>query len=253
MTIFTAANGFVDDNGLGYDDKSLVRQNARYRKFIEPIAGVLKGKRVLDLGAYDGRWVFACLHHGAAHVTAVEYRAEHIARAAQLLPPHMQQDTDFIQGDIFTVVPKLLADGAAFDIILCLGMIQHVADHNALMQLMAAFQPELIVVDGKMIDSGDKFTILRKEPTTSPQCAPPASPNQHMAIIGLISRAGFKMIANSHRYAARMLPWRKSEFLSSIGVTDYLWPNKIKAKTFSMFLVPQPLGVGETGADTDDV
>jgi SAM-dependent methyltransferase len=242
MTFFSDANGFVEDDGLGYDEKNLARQNARYEKFILPIAKQLQGKRVLDLGAYDGRWAFACLHHGAAHVTAIEYRAEHIARAQQILQPyklHPRQTMKLIQGDVFSAVPKLLAKGLRFDIILCLGMIQHVADHNALMQLMAAFKPELIVVDGVMIDSGDKFTILRKEPTASQEGAPPTWPHQHMAVTGLISRAGFKMIADTHRYAMRMLPWKKAELSSTFGITDYLWPNKIKAKSFSMHLTPR--------------
>jgi SAM-dependent methyltransferase len=241
MTFFSEANGFVEDDGLGYDEKNLARQNARYEKCILPIAKQLQGKRVLDLGAYDGRWAFACLHHGAAHVTAIEYRAEHIARAQQILEPytlHPRQSTKLIQGDVFAVVPKLLAKGLKFDIILCLGMIQHVADHNALMQLMAAFQPELIIVDGVMIDSSDKFIFLRKEPTGSLEGAPPRSPHQQMAVTGLVSRAGFKMIAHAHRYAMRMLPWKKSEVASTFGVTDYLWPNKIKARSFSMHLTP---------------
>lgn len=249
MSFFSTANGFVEDNGMDYDEKNLARQNARYKKFIVPIAKLLKGKRVLDLGAYDGRWAFACLHHGAEHVTAIEYRAEHIARAPRILPPNMLKSTNFIQGDVFAIAPKLLADGVTFDIILCLGLIQHVADHNALMQLMAAFRPELIVVDGRMVDSGDKFTIIRKEPTASPQCAPPTSPHQHMAVIGLISRAGFKMIVNTHRYAARMLPWKKAELASTFGVTDYLWPNKIKVKSFSMFLTPRAHNGIETTAN----
>jgi hypothetical protein len=118
-------------------------------------------------------------------------------------------------------------------------MIQHVADHNALMQLMAAFRPELIIVDGVMIDSIDKFTFLRKEPTSSPEGAPPPSPHQRMAVSGLISRAGFKMIADTHRYGMRVLQWKKDELASTLGVTDYLWPNKIKARSFSMHLTPR--------------
>jgi SAM-dependent methyltransferase len=252
MTFFSDANGFVEEDGLGYDDKNLARQNARYEKFILPIAKQLKGKRVLDLGAYDGRWAFACLHHGAAHVTAIEYRAEHIARAQQILQPytlHPRQTTKLIQGDVFSAAPKLLAKGLKFDIILCLGMIQHVADHNALMQLMAAFRPELIIVDGVMIDSIDKFTFLRKEPTTSPEGALPTSPHQRMAVSGLISRAGFKLIADNHRYAMRVLQWKKGELASTLGVTDYLWPNKIKAKSFSMHLTPRVNGGIEISED----
>jgi SAM-dependent methyltransferase len=242
MTFFSNANGFVEDDGLGYDEKNLARQNARYEKFILPIAKQLQGKRVLDLGAYDGRWAFACLQHGAAHVTAIEYRAQHIARAEQILQPytlHPRQTTKLIQGDVFAVAPKLLAKGLRFDIILCLGMIQHVADHNALMQLMAAFKPELIIVDGVMIDSSDKFIFLRKEPTTNPEGAPARLQHQQMAVSGLISRAGFKMIADTHRYAMRMLRWKKGELASTLGVTDYLWPNKIRAKSFSMHLTPR--------------
>jgi hypothetical protein len=58
-------------------------------------------------------------------------------------------------------------------------------------------------------------------------------------VTGLISRAGFKMIAHTHSYAMRTLHWKKGELASTLGVADFLWPNKIKAKSFSMHLTPK--------------
>jgi hypothetical protein len=47
------------------------------------------------------------------------------------------------------------------------------------------------------------------------------------------------MIAHTHSYAMRTLHWKKGELASTLGVADFLWPNKIKAKSFSMHLTPK--------------
>ncbi len=51
------------------------RLNARYNALIKRHRDILAGTRVLDLGAHDGRWTFAALKGGAAHVVGVEGRA----------------------------------------------------------------------------------------------------------------------------------------------------------------------------------
>lgn len=46
--------------------------NRRYRVLIDGCLDVIDGKRIVDFGSHDGRWAFAALKAGAAHVTCVE-------------------------------------------------------------------------------------------------------------------------------------------------------------------------------------
>lgn len=46
--------------------------NRRHRVLIDGCLDVIDGKRIVDFGSHDGRWAFAALKVGAAHVTCVE-------------------------------------------------------------------------------------------------------------------------------------------------------------------------------------
>ncbi len=236
MEIFSVENGFVEANGLGYDAKTLLRQNARHAKYMAPFKKSFEGKRVLDLGASDGRWSFASVANGATSVVAIEYRPENIALSAHLLKPELAKQVNFIQGDMFEIMPQLLAKKQEFDIILCLGLVQHVADHSRLLALMTSFRPELIIVDGRFIDSDENFSLLKAEPAKGRQCAAPASPTQAMAPVGIISRGGFKFLARLYGYKVKLLPWKKNQ---APGVmSNYFRPNEEGIKAFSMTLMP---------------
>ena len=57
------------------------RLNGRHQAIIARNASIISGKRVLDIASHDGRWSFAALQAGAAHVTGIEPRRELIANA----------------------------------------------------------------------------------------------------------------------------------------------------------------------------
>jgi hypothetical protein len=49
-----------------------VRLNTRYRAIIGGNEQHLRGRRVLDVASHDGRWSFAAVQAGCAHVTGIE-------------------------------------------------------------------------------------------------------------------------------------------------------------------------------------
>src|SRR3954470_3000649 len=52
--------------------QQLNRMNERYEALFAGNRDIFKGARVLDLASHDGRYSFAALKTGAAHVTGVE-------------------------------------------------------------------------------------------------------------------------------------------------------------------------------------
>ncbi len=88
------------------------RLNGRHEAIIARNADKLAGKRILDIGSHDGRWAFAALKAGAAHVVGVEPRMELVENARKTFT-HYRIDAaryEFIQGDAFEFLGQ---EGAA--------------------------------------------------------------------------------------------------------------------------------------------
>src|SRR5690349_21097322 len=82
--IFCNENGFDPKYGLPYRPNDLNRLNARFKVFMEPFKADFSGSRVLDLASHDGRWSYAALALGAAHVTGIEARPDLIEKGKHL-------------------------------------------------------------------------------------------------------------------------------------------------------------------------
>lgn len=88
------------------------------------LAGVpkdLSGKRVLDIGAWNGCTSFECERRGASEVVALTLEGpnEGFNQLKELLE---STRTEFVQGTIYDLDPRRLGK---FDIVLCFGVIYH--------------------------------------------------------------------------------------------------------------------------------
>jgi len=240
MSIFTIENGFVEKSGLGYHDLGRKRLNERFKTFMQPIAGRFEDKRVLDLASHDGRWSFAALHMGAERVTGIEFRQSTMDKSHFILKGDMAERSHFINGNIFDVMPQLLAEGEKFDIVLCLGIFYHIMDHHRLVRLMTAFAPELIVMDTTLVDKEGAFIRLHKEKADSHLTGAPEDADRKSVLIGTPSRQGMEMMANDFGYGMTYVPWKKPLFGKVDGLGDYYAANKVGDKRFSFYLEPDP-------------
>lgn len=122
------------------------RMNERYEAIFASNRDIFDGARVLDLASHDGRYSFAALKSGAAHVTGVEVRQRLIDGAQDALAFYGQDPKTyrFLRGDVFDVLARERFD---VDVVLCLGFLYHTYRHTELLYRLRDLAPRHLVVD----------------------------------------------------------------------------------------------------------
>ena len=148
------------------------RMNERYEALFASNRDIFDGARVLDLASHDGRYSFAALKTGAAHVTGVEVR-ESLVHKAQETFAFYGQDPEtyrFVCGDVFEVLARERFD---VDVVLCLGYLYHTYRHTELMYRLHDLAPKHLIVD-TMVMPGTHPTlrVFANETRGHPQCRP---------------------------------------------------------------------------------
>jgi tRNA (mo5U34)-methyltransferase len=142
---------FQFDNGVStpIPDRGVVnRQEQRRRYFFDPLLGLtggsLSGRRVLDLGCNAGFWSLHAVEAGADFVLGVDGQQRYLDQADLVFEAKGidRARYRFEQGNVFE------HDFAErFDLVLCLGLMDHVAKPVELFELMSRVGAELIVID----------------------------------------------------------------------------------------------------------
>lgn len=122
------------------------RMNERYEAMFASNRSIFEGARVLDLASHDGRFSFAALKTGAAHVTGVEVRQSLVDRAHEAFAFYDQDPSTyrFVCGDVFEVLARERFD---VDVVLCFGYLYHTYRHTELMYRLHDLAPRHLVVD----------------------------------------------------------------------------------------------------------
>lgn len=124
------------------------RQRERYRYFFDALlrvsGGSLQGRRVLDLGCNAGFWSLAAVEAGAAFVLGLDAQ-EHYVEQAKLVFEAKGVDGARYRFERANVLEHDLRE--RFDVVLCLGLLDHVARPFELFARMARAQAALIVID----------------------------------------------------------------------------------------------------------
>jgi tRNA (mo5U34)-methyltransferase len=142
---------FEFDNGVRTPalDPSLVnRSEQRRRYFFDRLLGLmggsLRGHRVLDLGCNAGFWSLAAIEAEADFVLGVDGQQTYIDQA-KLVFEEKGIDPARYRFDLGNVFERDFAE--SFDVVLCLGLMDHVSRPVELFELMARAGAKSIVID----------------------------------------------------------------------------------------------------------
>lgn len=177
------------------------RLNLRYEAIFRANRDILEGARVLDLASHDGRWSFAALQTGAAHVVGVEARSEAVDNARAAFA-HYAVDPDsyeFVCGDIFDVLARKDLD---VDVVLCLGYVYHTYRHTELFYRIRNVDPSYLIVDTTIVPRETEPVVkLLVDRTDKPgEAALDAFSQDDKTLVGRPSFAGLQAMLSAYTF-----------------------------------------------------
>jgi SAM-dependent methyltransferase len=191
-----------------FNRKHVNRHAQRLKYFFAPLTelcgGSLVGKRVLDLGCNAGFWSLAAIEAGADLVVGIDGRQMHIDQANLVFEAKGVDEKRyrFRQGDIFATE----LDEAPFDIVLCLGLLYHVSNPFALMERIAAWNDDLLVIDTTLSTVwGGPFFRLAVQDLDDPRAALDRTVALHPtseAVEALVRRSGYDCAMLKPRFSS---------------------------------------------------
>ena len=149
------------------------RNQQRRRYFFTPLVqlcgGSLAGKRVLDLGCNAGFWSLAAVEAGVDFVLGVDGRQMHVDQA------NLVFETKCVDADRyrfqFADVFDLKLEDDSFDVVLCLGLLYHVTKPFELMERIATWNSDLLVVDTRVDPLAGPYFRIRRQDLDDPRQA----------------------------------------------------------------------------------
>jgi tRNA (mo5U34)-methyltransferase len=137
-----------------WDPKHVNRHEQRKNYFFAPLVqlcgGSLAGKRVLDLGCNAGFWSLSAIEAGAEFVLGVDGRKMHIDQA-ELVFEIKGVEVSRYRFELSDVFDLDLTREDPFDVVLCLGLLYHVSKPIELMERLAAWNSDLLVIDTDLV------------------------------------------------------------------------------------------------------
>jgi len=165
----------------------------------------LAGKSVLDIGAWDGYYSFACAQRGAARVLATDSFAwsgeSWGTNEGFLLARDALKLRDIVadqQIDVMEISPERV--GGTFDVVLFLGVLYHLRDPISALERVASVCGGLLILETEIALDWLPFEAARVYPDRELN---EDDTNWYAynvkALAGLLRRAGFKDVAVVYR------------------------------------------------------
>ncbi|WP_299872896.1 DUF1698 domain-containing protein [uncultured Sulfitobacter sp.] len=203
------------------DAKHLARQRQRHAFLIEPFLDDIKGAKVLDIAAHDGRWSYALAEAGAESVLGIEGRADLVELFDELPDSAAKERVTLAAEDLFDALDRLIAEKQTFDVVALFGIMYHVMDHFRIVRQCVQLSAKLIIIDSEFMKGVNPYIQMVKERTDVEINATPQIGGQEIAIKGVMSSAAMERIAEALSYEIEWLPWENLPKENRTVVRDY--------------------------------
>ncbi len=139
-----------------------VRLNLRHHAIFGENLSAFPDARVLDIASHDGRWSFAAIQAGAAHVIGIEARDDLVTSARETFREYgvAEERFRFLAGDVFDV---MAGEQPRVDVVLCLGFLYHTLRYNELLHLIHSTGAHTLIIDTEVTQHKAPVVRVRTE------------------------------------------------------------------------------------------
>lgn len=218
MNFFSEYPRFFLTSKIGTEPERL---NRCHDVLIQKNIDLIRGRRILDIGSHDGRWAFAALKAGAAHVTGIETRQYLVSNAEETFAHYgvPAESYLFLCGDFFEAVRNLTD---SVDTVFCLGFFYHTLRHVELLAQLKRLKASAVIIDTAIVPSPASEASLRlvREPASEEGNGLALSGAvADEALVGIPTLGAVVMLLNYFGYSAEVVDWW--EYLSRArDITD---------------------------------
>jgi O-methyltransferase len=216
------------------------RLNARWRAIIGWNTEIFAGRRVVDLGCHDGRWSFAALKAGAAHVTGIEARAHLLRKAEQNFVYYGVAAGSYrlVAGDAIEALRGL--DAGSVDVVLCLGFFYHTMDHMRLLLEARRLGAEHVILDTFVAPAPEAVVALAFDPIDDTRMAIDyGATGAGKALVGTPSTPGLLAMLDYAGYQAEFFDWQDNAVDDWTGLPDYAAHQRITVRARRLEATPR--------------
>ena len=219
--------GFFDDYPRFQSPSSqttapLNRLNQRYRACIEWNEEIIRGKRILDIAAHDGRWSFAAIKMGAVKVVGIEARDNLVQASVNNFRQYGISDRSyrFISGDVFEWLDKI--EPHSIDTVFLFGFFYHQENHMLLLSKIGRLRPKHLIIDTEISLDPNPIISLRYERTEGElNAAGVGQAARGVVISGAPSRSGLKFMLSSFGWTFDYYDWHNAGIRRWDDIVDY--------------------------------
>ena len=207
------------------------RLRERYKHIITKNLDAIKGKRILDIAANNGRWTYAALSSDATHVTSIEGRQERVDDAISFFDKLGLNSNQYKThcGDMYDFLYER-KDDLKVDTVFLLGVYYHVMDHYHLLKSIARLKPQTILIDSGFVRSFRNSIHIQFEDPRKHLNALTVFKGQTSEPVGFISLGLMIQLAWNLGYNCRPVVWDPKEIDDKPCVQDYLMGRRLTVR-----------------------
>jgi precorrin-6B methylase 2 len=211
------------------------RLNQRYKACIEWNLIAIKGKRILDIASHDGRWSFAAINAGAAHVKGIEARDRLVEASRSNLRRYgvPEQSFQFIAGDVFEAIDDI--EPNSIDTVFCFGFLYHAVNHMLLLSKIEKLKPKHLILDTAIfLDPNPVIGIKAEDPEIDGSAVRFGSDAAKRVIVGWPSRAALELMLSNFGWTFTYYDWHSAGIRRWDKLDDYHEGSRVTLRVVCM-------------------
>ena len=197
------------------------RMATRYHMLIEKNREAITGKRILDLASHDGRWSFAALNAGAAHVWGIEAKSSLIKKAHENLQHYGIEAARyrFSCADCLTQLQQIPT--GSIDTVFCFGFYYHTLSHFDILKEIQRIGARHLIMDTLLINNNQAIVQMAFDDPTQEGAAVALQNQEDKVLVGIPSKRAMELMLNNLGFDIQYHDWHN--MMESANSNH--WPN----------------------------